>query len=331
MHTPSRLLIKSNETPEPVTPPTGGGGGGGGGIPDTTVKVADFIIEPTLIKVKLKQGASQKESIKITNIGDINLNIKLTPGFIKKFITLSEDSFSLEPRNSKIIYLDIHANENEIPDVYTGKIIAFGGGITKSVKVIIQVEEITPFFSIETNVIEKRIMAPDDVGANIHIEKTNVSKPTEISLFYALRDFDGNIIISKEDNVDIYKETDLVKVLRMPEGYPCVEYLFYAKASFRNRTVASADNFTTLCEQIEIPALKFNWQPIILIILIILVCIIILFAIKQYHKMKHFRKVIKEAPEPSDGEKTQVHHLCKECGVKLKSTKKYCHKCGTKH
>lgn len=329
----SRLLIKSNETPTPP-PPEQPGGGGGRAPPKEIPKITDFTVEPTFIKVILKQGASKREVIKITNIGDISLNMELIGTSLKKFITLSEDSFSLNPGDSKIINIDVFAGEKEVPDIYIGRILVQGGGLTKIVNVIVQVEEITPFFSIVTKVIEKRIRAPDDVGANIHIVKTDVIEPTQISLYYALRDFDGDVITFKEDSLNMYYEANVVKKLRMPGGYPCVEYIFYTKASFEDRTAASADIFTTLCEKTEMPAPKFNWQPFILIFIIILVCIIIiLISIREYRKLKKFRSELEEAPEPSEEDKisNQEKDLCKKCGAELKEKKNYCTKCGTKH
>jgi len=152
VHTRSQLLIKSKEpipTPTPEVTPEEGGMRTRGishakpGKPSFIE--SNFTVDPLSISVSLKQGESIVEILKITNIGDTPLNITLVPDAIQWFITLSEQSFYLQPGYSNTLNLTIFAAENEVPGTYIGKIIVEGDGASQIVSLTIQIKEKTQF------------------------------------------------------------------------------------------------------------------------------------------------------------------------------------------
>jgi regulatory protein YycI of two-component signal transduction system YycFG len=101
----------------------------------------------------------------------------------------------------------------------------------------------------------------------------------------------------------------------------------------------------------EIPSVKFNWRPVFILLIILIIILLTYIGVKKYQKKKQFRKIIKEAPEPSlkeqkpskqhkiikeapgpslKEENTDKRGTCRNCGAKLKGKKKFCSKCGKK-
>lgn len=98
------------------------GGGGGREEPEPEI-ITDFEVSPLYIKASLLQGESKTESLKIENTGDVSLEMNLEVGLISKYVTLSIDSFSLEPGESKTIDVAISVPQNEPTDAYLGRIV----------------------------------------------------------------------------------------------------------------------------------------------------------------------------------------------------------------
>ncbi len=277
----SNLTIIYEETPseKPV-------GAGAGGAP--TPSVTDFIVDTDLIKVSVKQGDTIRESIDVMNIGDVALDIDIELKDIRKFIAISENSFSLEPGKVKTVNLDIFARENEIPDAYIGRIIIQGDGITKIINVIIEVKERKPMFDILTKVSEKKLKPGDKVQADIRIVNMGDLEHIDVLLYYSIKNLEGKIITYREESLAIDKELSVVKTLEIPDDIQEGKYLFYSKVSYDDVIAASVDIFEV--EKVELLAPKkpilINKKYLIIGISSIIAIILILFIIKIYKRIK---------------------------------------------
>ena len=114
----------------------------------------NFTVEPDLIKVILKQGETQTRSVNISNTGNTKLNIGIALQDLNEFILLSEEEFELRSGQLKTIVLDFTASEDEVPDVYTGRMLITGDGIEKIVRIIIEVKAKKPLFDINLVISE---------------------------------------------------------------------------------------------------------------------------------------------------------------------------------
>src|SRR3989344_7183765 len=97
----------------PVTEtPSGGGavtGGGGGEIS----ALRDFLVQPDLLKVTIKQGETKREIIRIKNTGDQLINIDSVRGeAVDRFMVISDTSFVIEPGQSREVVIDFFAKED---------------------------------------------------------------------------------------------------------------------------------------------------------------------------------------------------------------------------
>jgi len=251
----------AEETPSAGVTPVAQAGGSGGAIP------LNFTVDKDILKVSLKQGEIARETLKISNIGQSQLSFAVTPELIGKFIAISEDSFSLKPGESKNLNIDFFAKEKEIPDAYIGRILVKSNGIIKAINVIIEVKERESAFDISTEVLSKEINAGGQAEARINIKNMGDLRNIDVSLYYAIMDFQQNILSFKEEQVFVRDELSLKRKLRTPANAPFGAYVFYSRVSYGNTSATSADVFM-ITEKLDI-------LNIILILLIILTIILI--------------------------------------------------------
>jgi hypothetical protein len=340
-NTPSNSVnLIVGEIPEEPGP-SGGGGGGGGAvaapkeIPEFT---PDFTVDPNFFRITIKQGESQTKVVEIKNTGNTILAINLEIGSLKRFIKPSEQAFSLAPDASKTISLDISVEEYEIPDIFIGRILLEGGGITRIINIIIEVKAKVPLFDVHVETIDKTVTPEEEVDANINIANFGDLDYMDLSLYYAIKDFDGNVITFNEEDITVGNELSIVRSLKFPKDYSCVDYIMYAKATYLDISSTSADIFKVSCEKelLAPPKIIVEGKSIIYL-LIGLVAFLVLTVIFVMIEHKKLRVLIKSAL-PSKKLKKRKYlfrrkgkpkRFCKKCGARLKGKKRYCSKCGT--
>lgn len=254
----------AEETPGVEIPPSGGG----------AVRVSDFSLDRDLIKISLKQGETKREEIIIKNIGNTRLNLTIESS-LKQFMAISEESFLLNAGETKTINIDFFAKENEIPDAYIGRILVEGDGITKAINIIIEIKEKKPIFDVSVDVKTKEVNAGGEVEANINIVNLGDLENIDVLVYYAIKDFQQNILSFKEESIFIRNDANITRKLRVPASAPFGAYVFYSKISYGNISASGADVFM-VSEKIRL----FN---LILIILVIILAILI-YLIKKRNK-----------------------------------------------
>jgi len=272
----------AEETPiELFRGPSGPGGGGGwAGRPN-------FNVSKDLIKVLIKQGEVQRETLEIVNTGNADLDISIEAQDIARFIAISEHSFSLKPKESKKINLDIFAKEDENPDAYIGQLIIKAKDITKIVNVIIEVTEKKPLFDIRTSVLNTTVQPNDEVKARIYIKNMGDLEHIDTLLYYAIKSFTGTLLFFKEESISIGKEISIIRGIKINE-LPDGKYVFYARASYNNINASSSDVFEV--KRIETP--KIVRTDLIKIFMVIIIGIaIIIFAVLFYKIIRKFYNI----------------------------------------
>ncbi|MFH1585332.1 MAG: LamG-like jellyroll fold domain-containing protein [archaeon] len=221
----------------------GGGGGGGGGIVSTT-QLAGFDVSKDLISVELKQGETKREIIRVTNIGSGVITIDdIGTELIDRFVKISEKSFSLSSGQSKEIVVDIFAGEDEKPDTYLGKIVVKSGNIQKTINVAIDVKGKAPLFDVIAKVEDETLMPGEDVTALIEIFNLGDLRNIDILLYYAVKDFDGNVIAFGEESLAIERRVAIIRQLNIPEDIALGKYVLYVQTSYNDITASSSKAF----------------------------------------------------------------------------------------
>jgi hypothetical protein len=273
----------SEETPSTPIPPIPSGGGTSGGAASGGGVTQDmFNLSTDLIKVNLKQGETKKESFVITNIWNKEINITLKAGEIGDFILINEESFSLKPNEAKTVELTIYSRENDTPDSYIGEINVSSGVLVKKINMMITIESRKSIFDIKTIVLDKKVYKGEDVKANIILFNLGEIKPIEANLYYAIKNFNDEEIVSNREKVVISDSLNLEKELKLPENVQLGSYVFYSRITYGNISAATSDNFEVIAKPI---IYKINWLLILILILSIL-----LLAYLIYRKLREKSK-----------------------------------------
>ncbi len=268
------------ETPEELeTPGTG----------SSLTKIRDFILDKDLIKVSLKQGEHKREIIEIKNTGDTDLDITLNTKNIEKFLVISETSFLLEKGKTKKINIDFFAKENEIPDAYLGNIEIKSGNLKKTINVILEIIAKNPLFDIKVELDKKEIIPGEQIEAKVNITNVGDKMPIDVLLYYAIEDFDGNILLLEKESLAIEKNLLVIRKLNTPEDIKKGNYVFYSQVLYENISAATA---TSLKIVEKTPFSKSLILPIIILLLLIVIIFIICFKKREKRKKKPRKKRI---------------------------------------
>jgi hypothetical protein len=279
------FVFSAEETPVPPAPPVEAAPPGA--PMRLPVVKPDFTVSKDLIEVMLKQGETERESFNITSNINKDLFMEIEHNLPETMLVISEEEFYLAGGETKTINVEILAREEEVPDAYVGRIIVRNGNVTRAINVIIIVKERKPLFDVMAEVVDKTVLPPQDVEANITILNLGDLKNIDIQLYYALRDFDGNILTFKEESIAIGDRLDITRALTIPDNYSCVDHVFYARASYNGITAASADLFTILCGLPELPApMPIIWTFVYDLLFLIIVIILILLIIRKRRQVR---------------------------------------------
>lgn len=268
--------VETPTTPPTTTTPSGGGGGGSG-----TTSIADFSLDRNLIKVLVKQGESKREILKFKNLGSQIFDVEIEFEELEKFIVLSEDSFILESRESKEIFLDIFSGEKEIPGVYTGNIIVEDKDrqLKKIINVIIEVQEKKPLFDVFVDVAYKKVLPGETIKADIDLINMGDLEGFDVVLYTAVKDFNDQVITFREESIAINKKLSLSRKLDLPEEVPYGDYVFYAKVSYEEITAFGSDSF-------QVVESRFDITVLLMVIIILLLLIITYLLFKRHRRRK---------------------------------------------
>ncbi|MGV8151844.1 MAG: hypothetical protein ACP5OG_02090 [Candidatus Nanoarchaeia archaeon] len=248
MPVPPEVPSPSGETQE-----TGGGGSGAIGellstiaasYTDQSKRIKNYTIEPEVIKVSLKQGDLRTVLVKVTNIGSYNLSFNVSIVGLTGFFLLSETNFELYPGKVKELTVDFIAKENAPPEQYFGYMV-FSSSESRTVPIILDINAFDLKFSVDVNISQeyKTIRPGEKIRANITIKSLKDVKESKIQLYTALKDLQGNIYDSSQEELDITSSIALEKELSTTYEMPYGEYIFYARILNGKETAIDSDTF----------------------------------------------------------------------------------------
>jgi uncharacterized membrane protein len=159
---------------------------------------------------------------------------------------LSEEKFSLSPQESKRVDITVFAEDKETPDVYTGKIKIKSGDLTKYVNVLINVKERSPLFDVRGELTEDYVYPGQKVEVDFNLTNMGHLKNIDVSFYYAIKDFEGNVLTFKEESIAIEDKLELVRSLSIPRNLPPGQYILYLKASYEDNIATSSYAFFVL-------------------------------------------------------------------------------------
>ncbi|MEK6915132.1 MAG: hypothetical protein AABW89_01160 [Nanoarchaeota archaeon] len=166
---------------------SGGGGGGGSG----TYTTPKFKISQDNFNIKLTSGESETNEIIIENIGEGQLDIKVSVTGIENIIVLNSNSIYLFKGESAPLRFTINAPE---PGVYAGKIILTHQGVSKEVLILLNVVSEGVLFDTIVTVPDLYRVLREGQRLPVLIELIEIGGETgvDVTMNYIIKDFEGN-------------------------------------------------------------------------------------------------------------------------------------------
>lgn len=272
-------IYSSEETPTtPAQQPSGGGSSGA-----TIISTAVLSISPENIQVKLNQGEKASKNIILTNDGNENLTVSIENPKLKDFIEISETNFMLEAGETKIIVLEIMANEDSVPDLYIGNLIINAKGTKKEILVMIEIESKAPLFDVSLRIPEKyQYVSPgEDVSAEISLYNLAGTGKVDVFVEYAILNRNGEEILREQETIAVETSTSFVRSFKLPEGTGSGKYFLYVKTTYNGLVASASSQFNVGL----IPPLTLSEQILFIVIgVLIVLALIIFFEIRKIKK-----------------------------------------------
>ena len=237
----------------------GGDGGGGGGIPaplqEEEKADKDFSASPGLIKEFVALGAAKSASVKIKNAGKSKLDFKLDVSTVSDFVFLSDSSFALEPGEEKEIELNVIGKKL---GSYFGSLDIEGGGITKSVDIVIEVESAQVLFDAKIDIPSayKELRPGDELKAQITLLNVGPPRKVDVTTTYIIKDKKGKIIDEFSETFAVEVQSSFVKSFNLPDNLEPGDYIVIVELRYENSFAVSSELFRVVEEKSLIQNMK---------------------------------------------------------------------------
>ena len=272
-----------DEEEEPEAPAAAAAGGGGGGGPGAVVnltgvgaeKEKDYSVSHSSIKSELVIGRSKENKFKIENTGEERLDFSLSVRGVEEFISLSDNSFSLDAGESKTITVDLTGEDF---GAYSGKIIISAGGIVKEILLVIEVKSDVVLFDVNMDIPSdyKEVERGEDLKAQITLLNVGVPQEVDVSITYLMKDFTGNVIYESSETFAVDKQRSYVKSFPVSSSTELGDYLAVIEVRYSKSFAVSSEMFKVV-EKPVVTLLKLFKTPVYNLVLLIVIAAIVLF------------------------------------------------------
>ena len=274
-------IFSSEETPVPGPVIVTGGEGIGAGVGGPMKIVRKFEVDRDLLKIKLKQGETREEKLVITNGGDVKLNFSINVIGVEDLVLVMDDSFVLQPKESKEVTLYLSASDEQPVKLYTGKLLITAGYVVKVMGVIIDVTKKKPLFDVgvEVHNVTKKVLRGEYVEADITMINVGDLKKVDVTINYAIRDIDGNVINFREETMAVDGRLSVTRRLKLPEDVEYGNYLFHVELTYGKEKAVSTDVFEVVETKPVVEVKRYarisDFRDYMLFVLLIMISVIL--------------------------------------------------------
>jgi len=193
----------------------------------------DFEVNALVIKSVINEGESVSNPVKIIN-HDKGQKFDINYFSEDNFISAEPDIFLIganEERTFNVIF-----NSNDYPaGVYSGEIVVRGEKDSISIPVILEIETLSIDFDVSPEIAPSysEVLPGGKFAVNIKVYNLKLESK-EVSLHYAIKDREGNIILSESQDFDVLDEVQITKTFLLPEEIEPGNYVFSILAIGKN-------------------------------------------------------------------------------------------------
>ena len=248
-------------------------------------KTTGFKTDTQYIKTTLRQGDTQTKVVRITNIGETPLSFKANVTYIQSLTMLSEKSFILESGETMELLIDFTIPKETTPDQYFGELTIEADDIIQ-IPIILDIKNFESEISATLSISEKykNVIPEKEVIATLVVENLKDVRKTNSNLYYAIKDFQGNVIVSDNKEIQLFTTFEDKLTLIVPKNTEKKEYIFYVRVVAEDKVDLDSDTFNV---GFRFKFLKFLKNvPYLILVLILMIIIIILVIIKRRDNQK---------------------------------------------
>jgi hypothetical protein len=283
--------VSTRIIPQQPSPPGRGGGAAGlfGAVSPsrTDPKSSNFSVSPEFLILTLRKNKIHTTILTIRNTGSEKITLTISEDNLNNLVMFSEKEFLIEPGEVKEITVDFNPEKFEVGQ-YFGYIVVESLTESKYIPVIVDIKEEESKFDLVVEVHSKTHLPGQEVSADISLLNLyELSQKTGI-LVVAIKDINGNVYDTSEEEIDFSEITKFTKTLSLPEEVQEGLYIFYARVTSSEATAISSDSFEVGIREFYLAIIK----PFFLIFLLILLAIIFSILMIKYKRYKDRERIL---------------------------------------
>jgi len=198
-----------------------------------------FKADQLLIKVLIKSHESFKSPLNIMDVSNEEIPITLEPKYLSDVVSLSENSFTLKPGQTKTVYINFRSfieekNITHEPGAYVGALLVSSGEFTKQIPMIVEIETKDVLFDANLEISAKRKEIPLGSYSTVQVTLFNLKRSglTNVKMDYFVKDIMGNIIMTERETVVVETQATFTKTIEIPDNFNPGDYIFVAQARY---------------------------------------------------------------------------------------------------
>lgn len=263
----------------------------------------DLLIEPEYIKISLQPGETETGFLTIDNNGDKEVDLKLEIINKDDFMYIGdkdkESSIVIRPGQTKTVKVTISPPLDTEPDIYVNEISYMGEGIKVMTLLVVNVESLEqPILDIDLEIQSgfRRVLQGKKVLGEITLFNRGTATAIPVKIIYSIKDFTGNRIISREEDVIIETKLNFIREFKIPEYIQDGTYVFDVRVEHDGYVGMSSSVFEVGGEKVveEAEEVQEISEKIVIWSMVI---VFILFIIAIYLYNRKLNKIVKKVGE----------------------------------
>ncbi len=252
------------------------------------VSEPDFDVDQILLKVLVKSSESLEKQVRVMAIGNEQAGLSLDIYGLKDLVKVSENSFTINPGQTKIINLDFYSviNERGIeqqPGIYVGKLVLKSKNAAKEIPIVMEIESKNVLFDMNLNPIalERKILQGSDTTLEVRLYNLQGIESANVDVDYFVKDMDGNTILTESETVVVKTQASFYKTISIPKRLKPGPYVFAAQSKFGNSIGTASYMFEVVSPEAETTFVQFCKNSVMCMSLS-LTTILLIFALTAY-------------------------------------------------
>ncbi|MBI2661390.1 hypothetical protein HYX09_03940 [Candidatus Woesearchaeota archaeon] len=201
----------------------------------------NFAVDQILLKVLVRSKELTSRDIRIMNLDEQPITIKLDVEGFFDIISADTSEFFLKPGQTRTVSLNfssyVHSqNIEQKPGVYIGKFIVESLKARKEIPIIVEIETKNVLFDTNLNpvALERRVKQGDQTIIEVRLFNLESVDVVNVDMEYFVKDINGNTIVTESETAVVKTQASFFKTVTIPKSLKPGTYIFAAHSRFGN-------------------------------------------------------------------------------------------------